>query len=90
MNEPNCLVILFDSTHHALSGENALKDAGSMSVTTVITIETDLFKGVPGYAWWEVPVSEVAEIDSVKEAYQNYKDNKMKQRFYLKGPERRT
>ena len=70
--------------------KNALKEAGSMSVTTVITIETDLFKGVPGYAWWEVPVSEVAEIDSVKEAYQNYKDNKMKQRFYLKRPERRT
>jgi hypothetical protein len=28
MNDTNCLVILFNSTHQALSGEKALKDAG--------------------------------------------------------------
>ena len=28
MDEPNCFVILFDSTHQALSGEKALKQAG--------------------------------------------------------------
>lgn len=28
MEDHNCLVILFDSTHHALSGEKALKEAG--------------------------------------------------------------
>jgi hypothetical protein len=27
MSDNNCLVILFDSTHHALRGEKALKDA---------------------------------------------------------------
>jgi len=63
--------------------KNALKEAGKQSVTTVITIETDLYKGVPGYTWWEVPVSEVAEIDSVKEAYRNYNENKKKQRYFL-------
>jgi hypothetical protein len=28
MNELNCFIVLFDSTHHALRGEKALKDAG--------------------------------------------------------------
>jgi hypothetical protein len=28
MNEFNCLVFLFDSTHQALNGERALKEAG--------------------------------------------------------------
>ncbi len=28
MNECNCFVFLFESTHHALSAEKALKDAG--------------------------------------------------------------
>jgi 3D-(3,5/4)-trihydroxycyclohexane-1,2-dione acylhydrolase (decyclizing) len=62
---------------------NALAEAKKQTVTTVITIETDLFKGVPGYAWWEVPVAEVAEIDSVKKAYMDYAGNKKKQRYFL-------
>jgi 3D-(3,5/4)-trihydroxycyclohexane-1,2-dione acylhydrolase (decyclizing) len=63
--------------------KNALKEAMDQTVTTVITIETDLYKGVEGYAWWEVPVSEVAEIESVREAYKILKENKKKQRYYL-------
>ena len=63
--------------------KSALKEAKEQTVTTVITIETDLFKGVEGYAWWEVPVSEVAEIESVREAYKVLKENKKKQRYYL-------
>ena len=63
--------------------KNALKEAGEQTVTTVITIETDLYKGVEGYAWWEVPVSEVAEIESVREAYKVLKENKKKQRYFL-------
>jgi 3D-(3,5/4)-trihydroxycyclohexane-1,2-dione acylhydrolase (decyclizing) len=63
--------------------KNALKEAGDQTVTTVITIETDLYKGVEGYAWWEVPVSEVAEIESVREAYKVLKENKKKQRYFL-------
>jgi 3D-(3,5/4)-trihydroxycyclohexane-1,2-dione acylhydrolase (decyclizing) len=63
--------------------KKALVKAKESAVTTVITIETDLFKGVPGYAWWEVPVAEVSEIDTVKTAYQNYKESKKKQRYFL-------
>jgi 3D-(3,5/4)-trihydroxycyclohexane-1,2-dione acylhydrolase (decyclizing) len=63
--------------------KSALKEAKEQTVTTVITIETDLYKGVEGYAWWEVPVSEVAEIESVREAYKVLKENKKNQRYYL-------
>jgi 3D-(3,5/4)-trihydroxycyclohexane-1,2-dione acylhydrolase (decyclizing) len=38
---------------------------------------------VPGYAWWEVAVAEVSEIDTVKEAYKTYLNNKKKQRYFL-------
>jgi 3D-(3,5/4)-trihydroxycyclohexane-1,2-dione acylhydrolase (decyclizing) len=66
--------------------KDAINEAVNQSITTVITVETDLYKGIPGYAWWEVPVSEVSEIDSVKEAYKSYMDNKKKQRYYLNDP----
>jgi len=65
--------------------KKALAEAKKQTVTTVITIETDLFKGVPGFAWWDVPVAEVAEIDTVRKAYQGYRESKKKQRYYLKG-----
>ena len=63
--------------------KRALAEAKKLSVTTVITIETDLFKGVPGYAWWEVAISEVAEIETVNKAYQSYIESKKKQRYFL-------
>ena len=64
--------------------KKALAEAKKQKVTTVITIDTDLYKGIPGYAWWEVAVSEVAEIETVKEAYKKYKEEKKRQRYYLK------
>ena len=63
--------------------KKALEEAKVQTVTTVVTIETDLFKGVPGYAWWEVAVAEVSEIETVKEAYKIYLTNKKKQRYFL-------
>ena len=63
--------------------KKALEEAKKQTITTVITIETDLYKGVPGYAWWEVAVSEVSEIETVKKAYQNYVENKKKQRYFI-------
>lgn len=63
--------------------KKALDEAKKQAITTVVTIETDLYKGVPGFAWWEVAVAEVAEIESVKEAYQAYLENKKKQRYFL-------
>lgn len=50
--------------------------------TTVVYIETDREQRVGGYAWWEVPVSEVSAHKQVKEAYERLKKNKTKQRNY--------
>ncbi len=61
----------------------ALAEAKKSNKTTVIYVETDLKKGVEGYAWWEVAVAEVSEMDSVKEAYKTYKENKKNQKYYL-------
>ncbi len=61
----------------------ALVEAKNQKKTTVITIGTSLTKGVPGYAWWEVAISEVSEVDTVKDAYSDYVEKKKKQRYYL-------
>jgi len=69
--------------HDIDSLKKALAEAKEQSITTVITIETSLSKGVPGYAWWEVAISEVSEIETVKKARKQYVENKRKQRYYL-------
>jgi 3D-(3,5/4)-trihydroxycyclohexane-1,2-dione acylhydrolase (decyclizing) len=63
--------------------KEALKEMKEQTRTTVVYIETDLYENVPGYAWWEVGTSEVSQIDTVKEAYKTYVENKKKQRHYL-------
>lgn len=63
----------------------ALQEAKSQNRITVITIETDLYKSVPGYGWWEVAVPEVAEIKSVNLAYESYLVNKKKQKYFLRN-----
>ncbi len=65
------------------SFNNALAEAKKSDKTTVIYAETDLKKGIEGYAWWEVPVAQVSEMDSVKEASRSYSENKKKQKYYL-------
>lgn len=61
----------------------ALKTAKTSEKTTLIYIETDLVKGIEGYAWWEVPIAQVSEMDSVKDAYKSYTENKKNQKYYL-------
>ena len=70
-------------THDIESLKAALSEAKTQTRTTVITIETSLAKGVPGYAWWEVAIAEVSESDSVKKARVEYLESKKKQRYYL-------
>jgi 3D-(3,5/4)-trihydroxycyclohexane-1,2-dione acylhydrolase (decyclizing) len=69
--------------HDIKSLKAALEGAKEHPVTTVITIETDLYKGIPGYAWWEVAISEVSDVETVKTAYKDYVEHKKKQRFFL-------
>ena len=63
--------------------KSALKEAKRSKKTTVIVISTDLYSNVPGHAWWEVPVAQVSEMDTVNNAYKEYIKNKMKQRNHL-------
>ena len=70
-------------THDIGALKAALAEAKLQKRTTVITIETDLNKGVPGYGWWEVAIAEVSEIDSVQKARTEYVELKKKQRYYL-------
>lgn len=61
----------------------AMQEAKEQTRTTVITIDTDLYKCGPDFAWWEVPIAEVSEIDTVQDAYEDYVAHKEKQRYYL-------
>lgn len=74
---------------HVLKASNvvelkeALKKAKTIDRTTLIYIEVDRKKGVPGFAWWDVAVAEVSEKVGVQESYKTYQDNKKKQKYYL-------
>ncbi|RMG94263.1 MAG: 3D-(3,5/4)-trihydroxycyclohexane-1,2-dione acylhydrolase (decyclizing) [Chloroflexi bacterium] len=62
----------------------ALAEAKKQTRTTVIYVETDRYAGVPGYdTWWDVPIAEVSELESVREAYKAYREARKKERYYL-------
>lgn len=63
--------------------KQALKDAKSIDKTTLIYIDVDRKKGIPGYAWWDVAVAEVSEKEGVKESFKTYQKNKKSQKYYL-------
>jgi 3D-(3,5/4)-trihydroxycyclohexane-1,2-dione acylhydrolase (decyclizing) len=62
----------------------ALEAAREQTKTTVIVVETDSEKRVPGYeSWWDVPISEVSEMASVKRARREYESARTKERYFL-------
>jgi 3D-(3,5/4)-trihydroxycyclohexane-1,2-dione acylhydrolase (decyclizing) len=62
----------------------ALKTAKGMDRTTVVYIQNDRYVGVPGYeSWWDVPVAEVSELDSVRAAREEWEEKRAKERYYL-------
>ncbi len=53
----------------------------------LVHVETDpLVSGPSSEAWWDVPVSEVATLDSTTEARQAYDEHKTTQRPYVSQP----
>jgi 3D-(3,5/4)-trihydroxycyclohexane-1,2-dione acylhydrolase (decyclizing) len=63
---------------------SALKAAKTSKHTTVIYIKNDRYVGVPGYeSWWDVPVAEVSEMDSVRAARTEWEEMRAKERYYL-------
>jgi 3D-(3,5/4)-trihydroxycyclohexane-1,2-dione acylhydrolase (decyclizing) len=62
----------------------ALVAARADTRTTVIAVATDRYEGVPGYeSWWDVPVAEVAESESVRAARRDYEAARASERHYL-------
>jgi len=68
-------------THEQLS--QALVDLKKQPHTSVVVVETDFYDGVPGYdSWWDVPIAEVSESESVQQARHKYVEGKKKERYF--------
>jgi hypothetical protein len=58
----------------------ALDVARAAARTTVIHIDTDPLAPVPSSeSWWDVPVSQVSQLDSTRQAYQTFQQRKATQ-----------
>jgi len=69
--------------------EAALREAVASPRTTVVEVVTDPSIAAPdSAAWWDVPVSEVAEVESTRAAREQYEQHKRTQKQYLSPGER--
>ena len=75
---------------HALKADTreelkaALAKAKTLDKTTMIYVEVDPDEYVPGYdAWWDVPVAEVSDMESVRQKRAEYEKAKQLERYYL-------
>src|SRR4051794_16795848 len=56
----------------------------SASGVTVIVVTTDRVRGVPSYeSWWDVPVAEVADTETVRAAREEYEQARLAERRFL-------
>jgi 3D-(3,5/4)-trihydroxycyclohexane-1,2-dione acylhydrolase (decyclizing) len=80
--------------HRATSVEEleaALRAAAASPRITVVEVQTDPLVGAPSSeAWWDVPVAEVAELDSTRGAREAYEQNKRAQQPYVNPREKVT
>ena len=68
----------------ASSLERALAAAREADRTAVVYVPVDAEARVPGHgAWWDVPVAEVSEQDTVKKAREEYASHRKQQRWLL-------
>jgi 3D-(3,5/4)-trihydroxycyclohexane-1,2-dione acylhydrolase (decyclizing) len=69
--------------------EDALRRAQASPRTTVVHVQTDPSVLAPdSEAWWDVPVAQVAELESTRNARRTYDDRKRAQRTLLSQTER--
>ena len=62
----------------------ALCEARKQSRTSVVVVETSYGDRVPGYeSWWDVPIAEVSERESVKQARSEYEKARARERFFF-------
>ena len=68
--------------------EEALRAARASERTTVVHVRTDPLVPAPSSeAWWDVPVSEVAALESTRDARAVYEQHKQTQRMFLRTRE---
>jgi len=68
--------------------KGALAEAKNVDRTVVIHIPADRYEGVPDYeSFWDVPVAEVSEMETVRAAHEEYARNRQSERRYLRGGE---
>lgn len=65
----------------------ALHEAQVIDRTVVIYVPTDRYLSVPGYAWWDVPVAEVSEMDGVNAAREEWAEQRARERYFLRTDE---
>jgi len=52
-------------------------------ITTVVYVPCDRYVSVPGYdSWWDVPVAEVSEMESVRAARTEWEQMRVKERLF--------
>jgi 3D-(3,5/4)-trihydroxycyclohexane-1,2-dione acylhydrolase (decyclizing) len=69
--------------------ESALRHAQASSRTTVVHVQTDPLVGAPSSeAWWDVPVAEVAGLESTRTARAEYERHKQAQRTLLNSQDK--
>ncbi len=65
---------------------DALAAARGADGPVVIHIEADRYRGVPSYeSWWDVPVAEISEQETVRAARHAYEEAHERQRQYLRS-----
>ena len=64
--------------------KGALAEAKGVDRTVMIYVPTDRYEGVPDYeSFWDVPVAEVSEMESVQAAREEYAEGMQSERRYL-------
>jgi 3D-(3,5/4)-trihydroxycyclohexane-1,2-dione acylhydrolase (decyclizing) len=64
--------------------KRALEEARRQDRTTVVAVEVDKEQRVPGYeSWWDVPVAQVSQMETVQQARAMYEKNLKKERIFL-------
>lgn len=64
--------------------KSGLASARKQPRTSVVVVETSYDERVPGYeSWWDVPIAEVSERESVKAERKKYEEEKKKERLFF-------
>ncbi|HXM69385.1 MAG TPA: 3D-(3,5/4)-trihydroxycyclohexane-1,2-dione acylhydrolase (decyclizing) [Candidatus Acidoferrum sp.] len=61
----------------------AIEQTKKESSTSVIVVETNYHDRLPGYeSWWDVPIAEVSQEESVRQAYLRHKKARENERYF--------